>query len=327
MQRQTRLALILGALLALMLGGRGASPAGAEAAAPVSAAAQDAPPRPARVYVGLYLLTLGRLDLASGSYSADFFLTFRCDAPCTLPEFEFLNGRATSVETYELRPGYHELRVQAALVDDFPLNRYPFDRHNLIIALEDKKTPVSDIVFVPDQPHTGVDPKVVVAGWQLDPRWVTHVDEHYYPTFEAAYSRYTFEVFIQRPLLAALLKALLPATFIVIGGMLALLTPPDKILPVVTSTLVSTILFHINSTASLPPLGYLTMADRYMVINYLVLLIVLVAAIQMTVFGERDRPERARALRGWCLRLVPPTWLLLQGLNLALIPSAGPAVS
>jgi hypothetical protein len=46
----------------------------------------------------------------------------------------------------------------------------------------------------------------------------------------AVYSRYVFEVVIERGALSSVFKAILPALFIVLGGFLALLLGPDKAL-------------------------------------------------------------------------------------------------
>ena len=39
---------------------------------------------PVRVSVAVYLLSLGRLDTASGTFTADFYLSFRCERPCDI---------------------------------------------------------------------------------------------------------------------------------------------------------------------------------------------------------------------------------------------------
>ena len=78
--------------------------------------------------------------------------------------------------------------------------------------------------------------------------------------FDQTYSRLTFTTHVSRPPLAGLLKGFLPALFIVLTGMLAVLMGPDKIpqrLTVSTSALIGSVLFHINLTGSIPPLLWL----------------------------------------------------------------------
>ena len=50
------------------------------------------------VQVGLYILNLGKFDIATGSFTADFYLSLKCEANCSPENFEFMNGRASSFE-------------------------------------------------------------------------------------------------------------------------------------------------------------------------------------------------------------------------------------
>ena len=63
----------------------------------------DEPRNPAHVRMGIYIINVGKFDLASGSYTIDFYLTVESDSE--LPpgyntekaadlSFEFINGRA-----------------------------------------------------------------------------------------------------------------------------------------------------------------------------------------------------------------------------------------
>ncbi len=147
---------------------------------------------PVQVKVAVYLLGLGRLGTASGSFTADFYISFRCDRPCDIADFEFMNGRATLLDKQLDGPTHKDYRVQAALQDNFDLRRYTFDGHDLSIALEHKLLSTSELVYVPDRQHSGVAPDVVVTGWQLHPGWDAQVGERYFPTTGKRYSDFAF---------------------------------------------------------------------------------------------------------------------------------------
>ena len=42
-----------------------------------------------KVDVGLYVLNLGKFDVATGSFTADFYLSMKCDSYCSPDSFEF----------------------------------------------------------------------------------------------------------------------------------------------------------------------------------------------------------------------------------------------
>jgi len=75
--------------------------------APTSASAQA----PLTVHVGIYVLSLGKLDTSTGSFTVDFFLTLRCDRPCDNISLEFTNGRATFQEQHRDEPAFKTFRI------------------------------------------------------------------------------------------------------------------------------------------------------------------------------------------------------------------------
>ena len=57
-------------------------------------------------------------------------------------------------------------------------------------------------------------------------------------------------------------------------------------LTLTTSALVGSVLFHINMTSSMPPIGYLTFGDRFMMINYIGLVLVLMVNVKVLAISE-----------------------------------------
>ncbi len=126
------------------------------AATPVPAAAVG----PVHVKVGVYVLNVGRLDTATGAFTIDFYLAMTCDRACSPGNFEFSNGRATSIDRSVDDPTEKFYRVQASLTSSLNLSRYPFDRHKLIIELEDKDQTDQTLVYEVSLEDTGLDPAV-----------------------------------------------------------------------------------------------------------------------------------------------------------------------
>ncbi|MBI2836109.1 MAG: hypothetical protein HYX85_00245 [Chloroflexi bacterium] len=272
---------------------------------------------PTVVKVGVYVLNIGKLDTLTGAFTIDFYLSFSSDEASNPGSFEFSNGRATSVDKSVDDPAEKFYRIQASLADSLDLSRYPFDRHSLTIQLEDKEQTIRTQVYEASLADSGLDPAVSIAGWELD-RWKAEVKEHYYVPYDTTFSRYVFSINVHRSVLAAVLKTILPAIVIVIVGLLSLVLTPDKIVPRLTlntGSLVGAVLFHLNMTSSLPPLGYLTFADRFMLINYVGLVLTLVSTLIALSHVDKKQNDKADKVHDVALVVVPTIWAALHLFN------------
>lgn len=270
------------------------------------------------VKVGIYVINVGRLDISTGTFTVDFYLTLRCDEPCDPTNFEFMNGRSPFVDQQWDGPEEKIFRIQASLTAHLDLRGYPFDSHDLTISLEDTNLTTEELVYVVDPETSGIDPAVSVAGWQLSSDWDAEVDDHYYPPWDETYSRYSFSIPIKRATLSAVLKSFLPAIAIVITGLLALFISPVDILArltINTSAFVGSVLFHLNLTSSVPPLGYLTYADKFMIVNYLALLTALVATVAVMLLTRAGKEGSVARVHTIFLITTPSAWIALQVIN------------
>jgi len=269
---------------------------------------------PVQVRVGLYVLHFGRFDVGNGSYTVDFYLSLQSEKPLAdLGSIEFMNGRAASTDVLINTPTEVFLRIQANLSQNIDLRRYPFDRHALSIELEHKKYTSDQVVFVPDPRASGVDLSVIVVGWDLT-GWDAQATEHVYEVYRESFSRFVFNLNIQRVFLSAVIKSLLPVGFMILVGLLSLLLTPDKVLARLSmnvSTLLGAVMFHINLTSSIPPVGYLTLADRVMITTYAGLFAVLVSSVLL--LRRADEPDKTAAQRIYrsSLLLVPTIVVVL----------------
>ncbi len=89
------------------------------------------------------------------------------------------------------------------------------------------------------------------------------------------------------------------------------------------SALVGAVLFHLNMTSSIPPVGYLTFADRFSLINYLALFVGLASSVWLLVEDSRKVADRDRIvartgrISHFFLAFTPALWVSLHLLNLA----------
>lgn len=286
-----------------------------------AAQAQDAPApvveSPVEVKVGIYVLNIGNFNLSNGSFTVDFYLSFKSDRPFSPERFEFMNGRATSVDKMIDTPTEKFYRIQASLSQNIDFKGYPFDKHSLYIELEDKDNTTSIMKYVPDPKNSGIDPAVIIVGWGLD-GWIADVKEHHYIPYDETYSRFTFNINISRAALTSFIKSFLPVFFMVFVALLSLLLTPANVtlrLSLDISTLLAAVMFHLNLTSTIPPVGYLTFADKIMIITYVILIAILTSGVALMRRTEEKDSVRAQKIYKYSLVILPVTTVVLYAVT------------
>ena len=110
------------------------------------------------------------------------------------------------------------------------------------------------------------------------------------------------------------MKGLFAAIVIVGVGMLSFLMNPTEAkdrIALTSGTLASAIFYHMTLTSSIPPVGYLTYADRFMILQYIFITASLGIAIglflmESTSDGEQKMQQLHRATR-W---VIPLLWVI-----------------
>lgn len=268
--------------------------------------------------VGMYILNLGRFDIATGSFTADFYLSMRCpDRNCLDINFEFMNGRASTMDKIVDTADEKFYRMQAQLASPIDLQRFPFDRQQMQIVLEDRRLTSNELRFVPDLAETGIDDSITFTGWTIG-KWSAEVREHTYPAYDESFSQYAFSIPIERNTFNAFLKTFLPIIFIILVMLSNFLLGPDKVtsrLGMVGSALIASVMFHVSMTNQIPPVGYLTFADKFMILTYFIVLTSFALNIWLLWLFERKRTEAMdrihRRTEVSVFVIVPTLYLLL----------------
>ncbi|MEM4637451.1 MAG: hypothetical protein QXK76_00305 [Candidatus Woesearchaeota archaeon] len=263
------------------------------------------------VKVGIYVLNLGRFDISTGSFTADFYLSMVCEQNCSPENFEFMNGRATSVDKIIDKPNEKFYRIQANLASRVDLIKFPFDRQKMQIIIEDKVNTIDKIKYVPDLEQTGIDDSVIFTGWNID-GWEAVVDEHEYDIYGENYSRYTLNIHISKIFLNSFIKTLLPIIFIMLVALSSFVIDPDKIatrVAMISSALVASVMFHVSITNQIPPVGYLTLADKFMMLTYFILLVSFIINIALFDLQEKKKEkivEKVHKLTEYSMLIIVP---------------------
>jgi len=254
-----------------------AAPAAPDAAPKVSAEdaaeAEAKDHTPVRYEMSLNIQKVSKLELGPGTFDADFLLSYRCDkAPCK-PSIALENGEIKGKpEKLVDEPLRKVFRVKAELAADIDLSDFPFDHHILTIDVVDHDA--TDVTFVVDDEEKGDASDVKIPGWEV-------VGDHTEVEAEdigsgLKVSHYQYGVEVKRPTIAAIAKNLMPAMVMVLVLLVSLFMKPKMAparLAAGTGSFVAVIMFHNTAANQLPPLGFLTLLDKFMFSLYLLWLV------------------------------------------------------
>jgi hypothetical protein len=275
---------------------------------------------PERLTTGVYLLNIGKIDLQTGSYDLDFYFWLSTASNSTLdftkqkPAFDFMNSMNAKVEPSRTEPNYYEVRVKGTFLKNMDFRNYPFDTQQVTVEVEGFET-VDRLVFVPDTASSGYDGLVNVPGWNLG-KTEQSVIVHQYP--DQSYSRYIFSFDIQRAALSAFLKTIFPVIIITTIAMLAFWMSPTNFPPrigLAASTLLAAVAAHLAAASQLPPIGYLTLMDKVMIVAYALFLNNLVSMVLQMRLVDHEKEEEAAKVNARMRKLMP----VITGIILAVL--------
>jgi hypothetical protein len=272
-------------------------------------------PSPTIVRVGIHLLGIDQLDLYKGSYAMDYHIIFKCDKVCPTFTLEVMNGSMSSISKEKMEPHLQIFRIKTLLQGNFDVKDYPFDSYWLKLELKDQLLDKSKVIFIVDPHFIIIDPQVILHGWEYRLKYHAMTQDYKQPLLGNYFTLYTFAIQIKRPILMGFLKAIFPSVIMILFAFISFFIPVKKVLnrfSIVSGALLGSVLFHLNLTSSLPPLGYLTYADSFMLINYFILFIILIENVYTTRLIEFDRMNSAIKIDYFCIYIIPLVWLLFQ---------------
>jgi len=248
-----------------------------------------------QVGVSLYLLNIGDFNPSTGSFTADFYLDFKCVNTCPSMSYEFLNGRANYVHNMTADPNERLYRIQGSFNSPMDWSKSPFDRQTLSIVLGDIRATNNSINYTSNLAGSGVDPSVAVGGWKVV-GFSASADYHGFGASNVLRPNYVFGMEISRNWLDTFLKLFLPILVLMIIVLSTFFTTMDKMLTrlgIVSTALVAAALFHVIATVQMPAPGFFTFTDMFMTLNYALLAAVFILNIVMMSVFDRGAKERS----------------------------------
>jgi hypothetical protein len=246
-----------------------------------------------RVMVGAYINDIQAINLQTDSYRLDLYVWFRWKDPAIDPSktYEFMNAfnpsehvRTPAYEAPQKMPDgslYMVVRQQGEFSAKFPLQQYPFDRQELLMAMEDTVHSTNELIYVPDDkaitPVT-LNKHIRLSGFIVGTPQLA-VERYTYPTNfgdlsqpeAAVYSRGVISVPIHRPPLATGIKVFMPVLLVLLCTGVVFFVHPAYIegrLGVAITALLTLVALQLTSASSLPEVDYLLMTDKVYLLSY-----------------------------------------------------------
>jgi hypothetical protein len=254
----------------------------------------------------MYINNIRGLDLKAATYTIDFYIWFRWSGPYNPSSFEFLNGSLDLKEHpyWQSANGmeYISYHCRGVFHIDFDYHRYPLDSHELVLEMEDGVYDASQIRYVVDTQNMQNLHPLTVAGWTVGQPRLEVADHLYHTNFGepqdktgegSVYSRLTCSIEISRHSFSIYIKTFL-GIFIAVGiAYLSFLFKPGEVDPrfaVGVAAIFAAVSSEFMSTANLPEMPYLTMADKVHLFSmFMIFVSLLQSCLSLRFFREGRR--------------------------------------
>jgi hypothetical protein len=270
-------------------------------AAPGVASASDDGEGPDVVTIGAFINDVQEVDLENHYYLVDFYVWFRWTNPDIDPVASMEVMNPTEAWGLLVTPSYEEpleaddgslynvVRYQGKFNNKLPLQKYPFDKQDLIIELEDNASNSSQLVYVADDPGVVSNPNMSLPGWILGDPTLTAFDNQYTTTFGVpgategeTYSRVLIEIPVERPAFTSGVKLFFPLLLVLLTTVLTFLMRPSMTearIGTAITALLTLVALQLTVNDTLPAVEYLMMIDVIYACSYLFVIFTMGAAV------------------------------------------------
>lgn len=263
---------------------------------------------PAQVRVGLVLNDVTDYDIMKGTFDADFYLSLTSDKDMPSMDLIFPNGKVDDKELIADKPTFKLFRYTGEFTSPPDLRKYPFDKQELSIQIEENTEGIDQIDLVPDKTHTHLEAGFEVIGWDVSDLDATNIVHNFPDRFDhddLYYGRYEFRLGIERYGTSALFTVFVPAFVIVLITMMGQWMPFESMdirSNAGAPMLAAAVLFHFALMQSLPAVSYLTRADKLMLGVYGSLLLCMLSTWAFFLVSAENR-DRVFKFGKW---VIPP---------------------
>ena len=228
--------------------------------------------------MGIDLISVGVIDRESGSSELIFWLTIVSDdidftKNPPPDDWYFSNGYVIDKTGQNIDPHFYKVLIRGSFFSDVDFRNYPYDEINLHIHMEPYYPLTADkIVFKVNEEYSRINPETVsVPGWTMgEPTFSAYTTTYPWGDFAHLEAHFPVEtspvnVFIKKLLPPIILAFFAFGTFIMSSNTL------QNRIAVVVTCLIGSLFFHaIFLLGELPPISYLTLADKMMISIYII---------------------------------------------------------
>lgn len=298
---------------------------GLSLALPAPAYAEPTPtPTPTdKVTVGFFINDLQDLDLASDSYTVDFYMWMRWRNPKIDPSItiETMNSNAWQNTTSSSTGGvtgrrlydaprdmpdgskYMIMRYQGVFSRRLNLEKFPFDTQNLALIFEDGVEDLTQLEYVPDTKPVVIGKSVTLPGYIIGQPTLRIVAHEYATDFgdltapaNQKYSRIIVAIPLKRDVLPYLFKIVLPIFIVILITSLIYLLPArleEARAGIGITAMLTIVALQWTTDSSLPSVDYLMMLDLVYVLS---LFYIFIAMGYTVLASRRNRHEVSEAV-------------------------------
>lgn len=262
------------------------------------------------VLTGVHLMNIYNLDINQHSFYADFYVWFKWKGDHDPTEIEFVNAVEkwgfTSSSFYEepklLSDGYwyNGMRVEGRFYHPFELSRFPLDMHQLDVHIENSKYPADSLVYIPDTNAVSVREQFAMPGWEIG-EIVGEKHTNLYPTNfgetdrnRSAYSNFSFNIPISRPVNYFLLKLLLPLLIVLLVCLGSMAITPlniDGRISLAIGGLLAVVFLQQSYSDALPDVGYMVLMDKIYLLVYVAITLIMFRVVGVSNYLARKTSE------------------------------------
>ena len=257
--------------------------------------------------IGISLVNIGEIDKKIGTYEMDFWYSISSDADLIAnppPQVDFINGRILETRSEFTNPQIIEKRMLGKFSSEMDFGDFPFEKIPLQIKIEPlPQWPTTKATFTVHE-ASGIDQSATVPGWKIVDSDFQVLESKY---GQNTYSQFVAEYVIQRDVLGSFLKTIFPILIILGISFVAYIIP--KHYEIVTELsllpLLALVFFHVSTIEQLPPLGYMTIFDKIMMIAYVLIMNNIIASGRQIRADEFSGKDRAWHLNNFHLKITP----------------------
>jgi len=302
--------------------------------------------QPLNASVGVYLIDLVKIDEATLSFTLSGYLNVEWrdarlgrELPPQLdrdalaldqvwnPNIELMNEyNARVVNNSRLTADAeglvrYEERFEAQLSTELDLRRFPFDRQTLLMSIESFRYGSDELVLTPRQGHALQSPAAFLPDWYiLAARQRADSDRNNPERKE--YSRYHFEIDVQRKVGYYVWNVFLPLAFIVLLPWAVFWIDAQDVrtrVSISMTALLTAIALSLVITGSRPRVSYMTFFDAVFLNSYFLIFLSTVSVVAEHFTLRRTSSARIAERTSAVGRVAYPTLLVLSNVLLVLM--------